>query len=98
MSIEQIQRGLKSYLSEFGTKASLFENLGRTPLHGISTDIKVYNLIINGQVPDYVIVSHVRMGNRFFGIDGEETTVYFWYFSDFQFEPGDEIIITFGEE
>ena len=69
----------------FDTISALSERINRNPLYGLSSDSNIHNLRINGQAVDYVIVSNVH----------ETHTVYFWYFSDFQFEPGDEIVITF---
>ena len=75
----------------------LQERIGRVPLHGISTDPNIFNLTINGQTPDYIVVSNVRPPIRALGEEGDEVTVYFWYFSDFQFTEGDEIVISFGQ-
>jgi len=70
----------------------LYLSLNRRPLHGISTDSNIFNLRINDQAPDHVMLSNVAPAGPVFG---EETNIYFWYFSNFRFEPGDEIIIAF---
>ena len=67
------------------------ESIGRVPLYGTSVHSYIYNLTINGQHVDYVVeylISHVQHG---------EVVRYFWYFSDFQFDDGDEIVISFRE-
>jgi len=80
---------------------TLYRSINRTPLHGFSTDPNIFYLNINGQAPDYVIVSNVRPPIRALGEEGEEVTVYFWYFADFDwsFAEGDfgpeDIVITF---
>ena len=68
----------------------LYQRIGRRPLYGASRDPEIRNLVINGQHVDYVVeyvVSIPRYG---------ETVFYFWYFSDFHFTAGDEIVISFG--
>ena len=79
----------------------LYEVIGRRPLYDISTDPQIFNLRINGQAPDHVMVSNVRSAIPALGEEGEETTVYFWYYADFdwsfadyEFNPED-IVITF---
>jgi len=79
----------------------LYTNFRRRPLYGISSDPLIYNLRINGYAPDYVMVSTVRRSVPALGEEGEYTTIYFWYFADFDwsfaddgFDPED-IVITF---
>ena len=78
-----------------------YEIAGRRPLYNSSTDPNIFNLRINGQAPDHVIVSNVRSAIPALGEEGEETTIYFWYYADFdgsfadyEFNPED-IVITF---
>jgi len=104
-SIDQFH-GLISRVNHFSGRPVraedlLYTNLHRRPLYGISTDPLIYNLRINGYAPDHVMVSTVRRANPRFGEEGDYTTIYFWYFADFDwsfaddgFDPKD-IVITF---
>jgi len=85
----------------FFARDNLYSRINRRPLHGVSIDPVIHNLRINGHVPDHVGVSNVRRANPMLGEEGDEVTVYFWYFADFDwsfaddgFDPED-IVITF---
>jgi hypothetical protein len=60
----------------------------RTPVYGYSNYSGIHNLVINGQTPNYII----EAGKN---VRGEQ--MYIWYFSDFIFNEGDRITISFGE-
>jgi len=64
-----------------------FNKLGRWPLYGYSHYSNIHNLIINGQSPNFTIETGIYLR-------GEH--MYFWYFSDFIFNEGDRISISFG--
>jgi len=68
---------------------TLYERIGRRPLHGMSHDPIIHTLRINGILVDYVIETTNRDGDPLF----------FWYFSDFPPFEGDreDIIISFDE-
>ena len=68
----------------------VYQRLNRRPLYGLSRDPAIHYLVINGQPVDYVIEYSVSTGRY------RNTPLYFWYFSDFQFAEGDEIVISFG--
>ena len=80
---------------------TLYRRIHRSPLHGISTDPNIFYLRINGQAPDYVGISNVRRAIPALGEEGDYTTVYFWYFADFDWSFADDefgpedIVITF---
>ena len=93
-SIEQFQRSPHPELLNVGHPRwdiSLYAVINRRPIYGVSHDSRIYNLHINGQPVDFVTVLREYSYSRAFGY----VTTYWWYFSDLQFEPGDEIIITF---
>jgi len=76
---------------------AVYRTINRRPLYGISQDPNIFNLNINGQAPDHVMVSNVRPARRALGEEGDMVTIYLWYFADFQFKEGDEIVISFAE-
>ena len=92
-SIEQFQWSL-SVRPFFSKSSILCRSINRRPLYGISHDSKVYNLKINDQSVEYVVVLNEQIDHEIYG----EVTVYFWYFSDFNFEPGDDIVISFDSD
>jgi len=59
---------------------------GRWPLYGFTDYSNIHNLVINGQSPDYIIEAGTN-------VRGDQ--VYFWYFSNFIFNEGDKISISF---
>ena len=67
-------------------------NIGRIPLNGISRHSEIHNLIVNDQRPDYIVEFTKNSGFS------SETLMYFWYYSDFQYTPGDDIVVEFIAE
>lgn len=74
-----------------GIYERMFEEFGRRPFYGFSTNTKIHNLTINGQPVDYVV-------DRGLNTRGEQR--YLWFFSDLQILhipnlQADDIVISF---
>jgi len=81
-------------LLRFGARTH--ERLDRKPIWGTSITEQVYDLTINGQTPDHIILLEELTEHPAWG----DVPLYFWYIADFQADvnsPSD-IVICFEEE